>query len=152
MMRKRKTFLYNVEYDDTMFRSEANKTQWLVLLSILYVVILAIILIRHLLAENVDTDVTKYTMPIMIALITIAWLLACVFLMRKRTILIDENGFLFQRLRKIKTYSWDDVKEVDVNKSKNGKYIVVTFNDDSTYGTGYAKEIEDIIKKYCKKD
>jgi len=80
------------------------------------------------------------------------WLIACVLYVRKRTILIDENGFSFQRLRKTKTYSWTDIKEVDISKKKNAKYIVVTFADDKTYGTGYIKEIENLIKKYHQKD
>lgn len=147
--KKKKTLLYNIEYDETMFRSEANKVGWIVLLSVIYFIILGLVLIQHFTAENVNTNVTKYTMPIFISVITIAWIVLCAFLIHKRTIIIDESGFSFKRLKKTINYLWTDVKDIDINKSKN--YIVVEFNNGKTYGTGYIKEIENLIIKYYPK-
>jgi len=131
-----------------MFCLEAKKIPWIVLLSILYFVVLALVLILHFTAESVNTNVTKFTMPILIFVITIVWIVIGVFLIQKRTILINENGFSFKRLRKTVNYSWADVDKVEISKAKKENYIIVTFSNGKTYGTEYAEEIENIIRKY----
>ena len=149
--KRKRTFLYDMVFDDNMFRSDINKIGWLVSFSIMYFAILALVLIRHFTAENVNTDVTKYTMSIFISIITAMWIAVCAFFIQKRTILIDENGFTFKRLKKTTNYSWADVKEVDVCKTKNGNYIAIEFKNGRTYGTEYIKEIDNLIKKYMPK-
>jgi hypothetical protein len=85
-------------------------------------------------------------MPILISVITIVWIILTIFFARGRTILIDQDGFHFTKIKKLVTYKWVDIKDIDISKKKN--YIAVTFQDGELYATDYSSIIENLINLY----